>query len=127
MIVTLFRSHLSADAGADYRAMDDAMLERARATPGFVAIKSYVADDGEHLSVVWWKDAETLELWRNDPRHLDAKRLGRERWYQDFRIEVAEVLWSSEFARDTPANKNGPGDAVNTARPKAQATQEQGP
>ena len=112
MIVTLFRSHLSADAGADYRAMDDAMLERARATPGFVAIKSYVADDGEHLSVVWWKDAETLELWRNDPRHLDAKRLGRERWYQDFRIEVAEVLWSSEFARDTPANKNGPGAAA---------------
>jgi len=103
MIVILFRSKLTAAAGADYAEMDARMFEKATAAEGFVAVKGFRADDGERLTVVWWKDAESLSRWRNDPEHRIAQETGRERWYQYYAMEVAEVIRESHFAR-APAN-----------------------
>jgi heme-degrading monooxygenase HmoA len=47
MIVVLFRSRLTSAAGDDYQAMNDRMEERVRRMPGFVAVKSFQAEDGE--------------------------------------------------------------------------------
>ena len=47
MLVILFRSKLTAQAGADYAAMNDEMEKLVRGQPGFVAVKSFKADDGE--------------------------------------------------------------------------------
>jgi heme-degrading monooxygenase HmoA len=99
MIVILFRSKLTASAGADYASMDERMFEKARAAAGFVAVKSFRAEDGERLTVVWWKDAESLSRWRNDPEHRIAQETGRARWYEYYDMEVAEVLRESHFAR----------------------------
>ena len=99
MIVILFRSRLTAAAGADYAAMDERMFARASAAPGFVSVKSFRSDDGERLTIVWWKDAESLALWRNDPEHRVAQETGRARWYEYYDMEVAEVVRESRFAR----------------------------
>ena len=55
MIITLFRSRLTSQAGDDYSAMAAEMLERARTYPGFIAMKEFQAEDGERLTVVWWE------------------------------------------------------------------------
>jgi len=73
------------------------MLETARGMPGFVDFKSFQAEDGERLSVVWWQDEETMKGWRNHPRHLVAQKAGREQWYERYRIEVAEVKRDAIF------------------------------
>jgi heme-degrading monooxygenase HmoA len=100
MLVILFRSRLTGAAGADYEAMDAELEAIARDAPGFVDLKAYTADDGERLTVVRWRDAESLRAWREFPRHREAQRTGRERWYQEYRIEVAEVVRESSFARE---------------------------
>ncbi len=82
MIVILFRSRLTPEAGADYAAMQDRMDELARAAPGFVDVKAYTAEDGERLTVVRWKDLDTLRQWREDPRHQAAQEMGRKLWYE---------------------------------------------
>ena len=97
MIVVLFRSRLAAGAGQDYHDMAAEMLETARAMPGFVEFKSFRAEDGERLSVIWWRDEETMSAWRNHPRHRIAQRAGREKWYSEYRIEVAEVKREGAF------------------------------
>lgn len=99
MIVILFRSKLTPHAGADYASMDEKMFARATAAEGFVAVKSFRAEDGERLTVVWWKDAESLSRWRNDPQHRVAQESGRARWYEYYDMEVAEVLRASHFVR----------------------------
>ena len=99
MLVVLFRSRLTEAAGADYESMNDELEETARNAPGFVDMKSYSADDGERLTVVRWKDPETLKQWREVARHREAQRIGRERWYQWYRIEVAELVRDSSFSR----------------------------
>ncbi len=99
MIVVLFWSRLTGAAGEDYSSMAAEMVERARATPGFVDFKSWKSDDGERLSVIHWQDAETMRLWATDERHRLAQKLGRERWYQYFGIEIADVKRGWDFER----------------------------
>jgi heme-degrading monooxygenase HmoA len=79
--------------------MDERMFARASSAPGFAGVKSFRSDDGERLTVVWWKDAESLARWRNDPDHRIAQETGRQRWYEYYDMEVAEVVRDSHFAR----------------------------
>ncbi len=49
---------------------------------GYLQHKSYRAGDGERLTIVWFRDQESLRNWKMQPRHLEAQRRGRERWYE---------------------------------------------
>src|SRR3954452_14812866 len=104
MIVILFRSRLTAAAGADYAAMDAELAQLVRDQPGFVDVKSFTAADGERLTLVWWKDRETLQQWRNLPRHREAQQTGRAKWYEYYKMEVAEVFRTSDFEREKSAS-----------------------
>jgi heme-degrading monooxygenase HmoA len=98
MIVIVFRSRLKPDAvETGYSDMAQEMFARAQDAPGFISIKSFAADDGERMSLVYWKDAETLAGWRNDERHRIAQNKGRDQWYEWYSIEVADVTRASEF------------------------------
>jgi heme-degrading monooxygenase HmoA len=100
VILILFGSRLTAAAGEDYDAMQARMSELAETAPGFVDVKAYTAEDGERLTIVRWKDMETLRQWREDPRHRAAQELGRRRWYEFFVSEVAELVRESRFVRE---------------------------
>jgi heme-degrading monooxygenase HmoA len=98
MMVILFRSKL-VDAPDGYTEMAEEMNALARTMPGFIDVKSFKAEDGERLTVVWWKNEETLRAWRENARHRLAQRLGRERWYQYYKLEVAEVVRTAAYER----------------------------
>jgi len=98
-MIVVFRSRLTDQAGEDYAAMVAAMLARAQAMPGFVEFKHFHGDDGERLSLIRWESEETLRAWAEDVEHRPAQRLGRERWYSSYAIDVAQVVRSSRFAR----------------------------
>jgi heme-degrading monooxygenase HmoA len=99
MVVTLFRSRLTNQAGDDYHTMSAEMLARAKDYPGYVAMKSFAAEDGERLTVVWWENEDLLLAWRRDARHMQAQKLGRERWYHYYHMEIATVVRESQFVR----------------------------
>ena len=99
MVIVLFRSRLTPEAGDDYAAMADEMLARARSMRGFIDFKSFKAADGERLSVIHWESQETMRVWSDDLRHMVAQRLGRERWYDSFHVEVADIVRSYAFER----------------------------
>jgi heme-degrading monooxygenase HmoA len=100
MIVVLFFSKLTEQAGDEYVATDQRLMEKARTAPGFVDVKSFSAADGERLTIVWWKDLETLRAWREDPEHRAAQAKGRALWYRYYDMEVAEVVRESHHARE---------------------------
>jgi heme-degrading monooxygenase HmoA len=103
MMIIVFRSKLTAAAGDDYNQTSDAIFAHAKMQPGFIDLKSYTAEDGERLTIVWWENAETLEQWRRDLKHMAAKRTGRERWYEYYKMDVAEVVRTSNFERENAA------------------------
>jgi heme-degrading monooxygenase HmoA len=99
MVVVVFRSRLTAEAGDDYSLMAAEMLATAQEMPGFVEFKSFKADDGERVSLVYWQDHETMAAWRSHPRHRVAQSNGRAKWYAEFRLEVADIVRETKFAR----------------------------
>lgn len=98
-LVILFRSKLTERAGEDYQAMNAEMQALVRQNPGFVDVKSYTGADGERLTVVWWRDEESLAEWRNQMRHREAQNTGRQKWYEYYDVEVATIVRSRSFAR----------------------------
>jgi heme-degrading monooxygenase HmoA len=97
MVVVIFRSRLSAEAGDDYSEMAAEMLATAKEMAGFVEFKSFKADDGERVSLVYWQDHETMAAWRNHQRHRVAQSQGRAKWYSSYRIEVTDIVRESRF------------------------------
>jgi heme-degrading monooxygenase HmoA len=98
-LVILFRSKLTEQAGEDYQAMNAEMQALVRQNPGFVDVKSYAGVDGERLTVVWWRDEESLAEWRNQMRHREAQNTGRQKWYEYYDVEVATILRTRSFVR----------------------------
>jgi len=99
MIVILFRSRLTSAAGADYQALDAELEGLVKDNPGYVSHKGYQAPDGERLTLVWFKDEESLKAWKTLPRHAEAQRRGRELWYEHYTLDVAQVLRTSRFQK----------------------------
>jgi heme-degrading monooxygenase HmoA len=99
MLVILFRSKLTPEAGEDYNAMSEELHLLVRDNPGFADVKHYKAEDGERLTVVWFKDKESLREWRQLPRHREAQSTGRKKWYEYYKMEVATIDRVTSFER----------------------------
>jgi heme-degrading monooxygenase HmoA len=99
MLIISFRSKLTPQAGDDYDTMAEEMERLAHSHDGFIEMKAFRAEDGERLTLVWWRDAESLKVWKNNVHHLQAQRMGREKWYEYYKIEVAEVMRLGRFDR----------------------------
>lgn len=91
MIVTVFRSRLRGEHQEEYARVAAEMKALAQAMPGFVSIKTFVAEDGERVSIVEFASEETHAAWREHPAHREAQRMGREKFYSAFRIQVCRV------------------------------------
>ncbi len=98
-IVTVFRSRLRPENEHQYDVMGDRMDELARSMPGFVEVKGFTADDGERLTLVTFADAESQRAWREHPEHRIAQRRGREAFYSEYSIVVAQETYASQFSQ----------------------------
>ena len=88
MTLTIFRSRLRPEHEHEYHEWGERMETLARSMPGFMSFKTFYARDGERVSIVEFESAEAHEAWRNHPEHREAQRLGREKFYSEFRIQV---------------------------------------
>lgn len=76
--------------GAAYARDAQAMLDLAAAQPGFVAFKSYTADDGEVIALSEWTDAEAARAWGRHPDHAVIQGRGRADYYADYTLFTAD-------------------------------------
>jgi heme-degrading monooxygenase HmoA len=100
LIFIVFRAHrTAAGLGEDYAEQLKRMADLAVKMPGYVSHKAFVAEDGERLSLFEWESAETLRAWETHPEHLAVKELGRQKFCEDYRLQVCETLRESTFTR----------------------------
>jgi heme-degrading monooxygenase HmoA len=101
MMVVVFRARRTPEGdGEEYMRWFQRMSELARAMPGYLSHKGYVAEDGERITLFEWETADTLRAWANHPEHVPVKQLGREKFYTEYRLQVCEVVRESRFTRD---------------------------
>jgi heme-degrading monooxygenase HmoA len=80
-----------------YAAMAALMDELAARQPGFLGVES--ARENLGITVSYWRDLEAIAAWKRDIDHASAQRLGRERWYEAYRVRIARVEREYGFAR----------------------------
>ncbi len=100
-VVTVFRSRRRAGSEEAYARLAETMLAAARAVPGFVDFSTFVADDGERVSIVTFATAEAHAAWRDDPGHRAAQQQGRDELYEWYSIQVAVCERATAWERPT--------------------------
>jgi len=90
-MITIFRSRLRPENEEAYQSEAARIHALAEQMPGFLAIKTFTAPDGERVSIVEFESEATHNAWRHHPEHQKAQRLGRDSFYSEFQIQVCRV------------------------------------
>ena len=99
MVIASFCSRIRPVATEELQALAARMLAIAKAMPGFISYKVYVSEDGERCSVIEFDSRENLRAWREHPEHREAQQAGRERFYAEYVLHIAEPERESRFTR----------------------------
>ena len=97
-IVTVFRSRVRPEAEAEYGATAPVILELALTMPGLVDVKSFAADDGEHVTIATFVDEQSQRAWREHAEHRVAQLAGRDRFYAEYTLQVCETRRARSFS-----------------------------
>lgn len=100
MFLVVFRNRKRAGMEAVAYAQDAAHMEElARAQPGFLSFKSFVADDGEVIALSEWTSAEAAQGWGRHPDHATVQGRGRDRYYESYTLFTADNPRTHHFER----------------------------
>lgn len=87
MHLIVFRNRKRPDMdAAQYQADAVRMEEAARAQPGFISFKSYVAEDGEVIALSEWESEEAAKAWGRNPDHAVVQGRGRSEYYAEYTL-----------------------------------------
>jgi heme-degrading monooxygenase HmoA len=73
-----------------YYALNSHLMGMAESHPGYLGIESYREASGRGVSVVYFRDMESIRAWRTHPEHSAAKAQ-REKWYHAYSVKIAKV------------------------------------
>lgn len=73
----------------DYSSMAIRMVEMASKEPGFLGIESVHEDLG--ITVSYWKDLESIKIWKQNSEHQIAQEKGKKTWYKNYQVRICRV------------------------------------
>lgn len=96
-IVTVFRNRLRSGVEKEYGELAPIISDLAHGMNGFIDAKTFVAPDGERVTVVTFENRESHNAWRDHPEHKIAQQRGISEFYETYSIQVGEVAYSHHF------------------------------
>jgi heme-degrading monooxygenase HmoA len=97
MVIAIFRSRTRPGVDAEAEPLRARVQEIAEAMPGYISNKTFVAGDGERVSIHYWESEEQLRAFWDHPEHVEIQKFGREKRYAEYSIYVCEILRESHF------------------------------
>lgn len=91
-VVAVIFTSLRTSADTGYAEMAERMGDLAERQTGYLGIDS-VRDpvSGRGITVSYWVDDASAREWKAVVEHLEAQRRGRDEWYAEYEVIVAEV------------------------------------
>lgn len=101
MHLTVFRNRKRPDMDlAAYEADNARMEELARAQPGFLSIKGFVAEDGEVVAISEWDSREAAQAWGRHAEHAAVQARGRSDYYESYTLYSCTDPKVHSFSRE---------------------------
>jgi heme-degrading monooxygenase HmoA len=82
-------SSLSTGVSAAYAETAARMIELAAQQPGFLGVESAREELG--ITISYWSDLDSIQRWKRNAEHLEAQKMGREKWYSNYKTRIARV------------------------------------
>ena len=89
MVVVIFRARIRV-LDDEYARTAARMRELAFAEFGCLDFVAWT-EGSDEVALSWWPDGEAVRAWKSHPEHALAQQAGRERWYESWSVQVAEV------------------------------------
>ena len=90
MYAVIFKATV-AEFDEEYFSMAQRLKELAFKKYGCQNFTSATEGD-EEIAVSYWESEQQILDWKNDPEHRRAQKLGREKWYKSFSVEVCKIV-----------------------------------
>jgi len=74
----------------DYATTAALLREMALRHFGCLEFHAVTAGDQE-IALSYWTDLAAITAWKVQVEHLAAQRLGRERWYSNYHVQIARI------------------------------------
>jgi heme-degrading monooxygenase HmoA len=102
MFVVIFRAHIQ-ELDEQYAVSAARMRELALTEFGCLAFHA-LSEEQEEIALSYWPDEQSIQRWRRHPEHIEAQRMGKQKWYQSYSVEVAKIERAYQSERNTTAN-----------------------
>jgi heme-degrading monooxygenase HmoA len=90
-------TNLQSSYNEGYTKMAESMERLSRQQPGFLDFEHAREDIG--ISISYWESLEAIAGWKANLEHLEAQKLGKERWYDWYKIRICIIEREYSFAR----------------------------
>jgi heme-degrading monooxygenase HmoA len=75
---------------ATYLEMAKKLREKAMREYGCLDFAS-ACEGSEEIALSYWQSMDDIPRWKRDPEHLEAQKIGKERWYTSYQVEIATI------------------------------------
>lgn len=89
----IFKSKRKDENRELYYQHNDLLDEKIKSLSGYIkhsGIRHPETRDG--VTIAYFNSLEAIDQWRNDAEHMDAKKLAKSHFYENYTIEITEVL-----------------------------------
>ena len=101
LYAVIFKSKRQDANGDLYYEHNDKLDEKIRSLAGYVKHSGMRhPETREGMTVAYFDSLEAIDKWRKDAEHMDAKKLAKSHFYENYSVEITEVIdsygWNSE-------------------------------
>lgn len=76
------------------------MKELAAEQPGYLGIESARSENSRiGITVSYWRDLESIKNWKQNLEHVEARKLGKEKWYANYTLRICKVEREYEWSK----------------------------
>lgn len=91
------------DANQDsYYQHNDALEEKIKSLPGYIKHSGIRhPETRQGVTIAYFDSLEAIDNWRKDSNHMDAKKLAKSDFYENYSVEITEVIDSYGWDGDS--------------------------
>lgn len=101
----IFKTYRDLPVPQEYLDINKELQKLVTDIEGFLGVESVGDENGYGLSISYWNSLEAIKEWKSKALHLEAQRMGSEKFYKFFKVEICEILTEYSGGFDKPKNK----------------------
>ena len=89
MFIVIFRA-VAKKLDDEYSQTANQLREVALAEFNCIDFKA-ITEGKDEIALSYWESLDDIKRWKAHPIRIKAQQLGRERWYESYSVQIAEV------------------------------------